>query len=160
MNDVFWLLPGVLAGRAGPNREPWRISDFRDAGIRAVLYVNDGELCHPDELAVADIAYRCIPLSANAPPRVGDRDHCEAILPEAYAFVTSNLKLGSATLVHCSSGKDRTALFMAHYLVRSRPYSPAEAVAKVKAVRPIAFTAEGWEPFALEVLAAIGGRGD
>lgn len=154
MNHVFWVLPSFLAGRAGPNREPWRASNLRDAGIRAVLSVNDGELCHPEEFAVADIAYCCIPLSANAPPRLGDSEHCKAVLPRAYDFVTSNLKLGLATLVHCSSGKDRTGLFMAYYLVRSQHYSPADAIARIKTIRPIALSAEGWEPFALEVLTA------
>jgi protein-tyrosine phosphatase len=91
-----------------------------------------------------------------------NREHCdsEAVLLEAYAFVTSSLKWGSATLVHCSSGKDRTVLFTAYYLARSQHYSPAEAATRINAVRPIAFTAEGREPFALEVLAAMGGRED
>jgi len=157
MQHVFWLLPGILAGRAGPNREPWRVDELRSAGVRAVLSVNDGELCHEEDLAAVGIDYRCLPLSANAPPREGDLEHCRAVLPRAYAFVSEKASAGVASLVHCYSGKDRTGLFMAYFLVRSQGLQPHDAIARVKAVRPIALSAEGWDQFALNVLSREGG---
>lgn len=152
MKHIFWLVPGVLAGRPGPDRENWDLAELRRAGIAAVLSVNDGLLCHPEDFARQGLRYGCIPLSPNAPPQLGDLEHCRRALPEAYTFVTDAAGSGGATLVHCSSGKDRTGLFMAYYLVRTQGASPAEAVRAVKRVRTIAFSAPGWDQFALDVL--------
>jgi protein-tyrosine phosphatase len=152
MRHVFWLLPGILGGRPGPNREPWRVDELRNAGVGAVLSVNDGESCHTDDLAAVGIDYRCLPLSANAPPREGDLEHCRAVLPQAYAFVMDKTSSDIPCIVHCSSGKDRTGLFMAYFLIQSPGLEPIEAIARVMAVRPIALSAEGWDRFALDVL--------
>jgi protein-tyrosine phosphatase len=54
------------------------------------------------------------------------------------------------------SGKSRTGLFLVYYAVRALQVTGKEAIERVRAVRPIAFTAPGWEEFALEVLAAGG----
>ena len=51
MKKVFWLIPGQLAGRPGPDLEPWDLAELRTAGIGAVLSVNDGSLCYPEEFA-------------------------------------------------------------------------------------------------------------
>lgn len=155
MKHVFWLVPGVLAGRPGPDREPWSLAELGQSGFGAVLSVNDGVLCHPGDFARCGIEYRCLPLSPNAPPQPGDVEHCRRVLPEAFDFVMCMARSGKATLVHCSSGKDRTGLFMAYYLVRSGGVSAQEAVKTVRQVRPIAFSALGWDRFAQEVLASI-----
>ncbi|HEX2611571.1 MAG TPA: hypothetical protein VHK68_11215, partial [Gemmatimonadales bacterium] len=47
-----------------------------------------------------------------------------------------------------------TGLFMAYYLCRRCGLPGAAAIERVKVVRPIAFTAVGWEEFALEILAS------
>lgn len=153
MRYVFWLIPGILAGRPGPDLETWDLAELRRAGIGAILSVNDGALCHPEEFARNDIHYRCLPLSPNAPPRPGDMEHCRQVLPRALDFVDKMQDLGRATLVHCHSGKDRTGLFMVYYLVRTHGLSSEAALATLKKVRPIALSADGWEQFANEVLA-------
>jgi protein-tyrosine phosphatase len=135
------------------------LQHLRDAGIGAVLSVNDGALCHPEDFEKVGLLYRCLALSANAPPQPGDLEHCVAVLPDAYAFVVANEEQGIATLVHCHSGKDRTALLMAYYLCRRCGLPGAAAIERVKAVRPIAFTAVGWEEFALEILASTTSSG-
>lgn len=152
MRHVFWLAPGILAGRPGPDREPWDLAELSCSGFGAVLSVNDGVLCNPGDFARSGIEYRCLPLSPNAPPQPGDIEHCRRVLPGAFDFVTQMAKSGKATLVHCSSGKDRTGLFMAYYLVQSGGISAEDAMQAVKRVRPIAFSALGWEQFAREVL--------
>lgn len=140
MDDLFWLIPGALAGRAGPDRAPWRLESIRGAGIGAVLSVNDGLLCHPGDFRAHRLEYACVPLSPNAPPRPGDEEACLKALPLAYSFVEEQARSGRATMVHCSSGKDRTGLFLAYYLVRQA--LPVEAaIAEVRRVRPIAFSA-------------------
>lgn len=152
MDQLFWVIPSVLAGRAGPDRAPWRLERLREAGIGAVLSVNDGLLCHPEDFRAQQIAYTCVPLSPNAPPRPGDEETCRKALPLAYAFVQEQAQSGRATMVHCSSGKDRTGLFLAYYLVRRQALSVEAAIGEIRRVRPIAFSAPGWDAFAVEVL--------
>ena len=152
MNHVFWLVPGVLAGRSGPNRDPWDAQDLRAGGIGAILSVNDGGACHPEDFAALGMSYRCIPLSDNEPPRDGDMEHCLAALPEAYDYVRGELDEQRAVLVHCRSGKDRTGLFMCYFLIRESGMSIDDAIAEVRRVRPIALSAEGWEELAVAVL--------
>lgn len=128
---------------------------MRDAGIGAVLSVNDGLLCHPDDFRAHGISYACIPLSDNAPPQPGDDEACLRALPLAGAFVQKQLASDRITVVHCSSGKDRTGLLLAYHLMREAGLPPAAAIEEVRRVRPIALTAPGWHDFAFDVLGRI-----
>lgn len=152
MQHLFWLIEGELCGRSGPNHDPWSLTELAGAGVGAVLSVNEGESVYEDELAAAKLAYACVPLAANAPPRPGDLELCLERLPRALDFVNAQLERGAATLVHCRHGKDRTGLFMAYYLNQRHGLAPEAALARVRSVRPIALTATGWDAFALEVL--------
>ena len=158
MDHVFWLVPNQLAGRCGPDEQPWRLEHLRQAGIGAVLSVNDGELCRREDFAQRGLAYACIPLSRNAPPRDGDLEHCLGALPAALSFVAENIGRRIPVLVHCSAGKDRTGLFMAYYLMQREGCSIRQAMERVQTVRSIAFTADGWHDFALHVLSAESGN--
>lgn len=155
MHEVFWLLPNKLGGRPGPERSHWRLPALRDAGVGAVLSVNDGVLCHPKDFRALDIAYACIPLSDNAPPQPGDDAVCLEALPNAYRFVKQQLDDERVTIVHCSSGKDRTGLFLAYYLMQVNGLSAATAFDRIRSIRPIAFTAIGWDELALDVLRQV-----
>jgi protein-tyrosine phosphatase len=154
MDHIFWLVPNILAGRCGPSEQPWRLDRLRQSGFGAVLSVNDGELCRPAEFIQQGLAYACIPLSNNAPPRDGDLEYCLRVLPAALSFVRANISRGVPVLVHCAAGKDRTGLLMAYYLMQSDGCSPRQAMDRVRAVRSIAFTADGWDDFAFQVLTA------
>jgi protein-tyrosine phosphatase len=157
MKHVFWLVPGALAGRSGPNLHPWDAEDLRAGGIGAVLSVNDGAACHAEDFTALGMSYRCIPLSDNAPPRDGDLEHCLDALPEAYDYVRFEIDRRRAVLVHCRSGKDRTGLFMCYFLVREAGMMAGDAIAAVRGVRPIALSAEGWEDLATAVLESRSG---
>lgn len=152
MNNLFWLIPGKLAGRPGPDREPWDVDALYLAGIRAVLSVNDGRLVHARDFALRDMAYACIPFTDNAPPRQGDEEICRVALRQAYRFVHTQITAGNPVLVHCTSGKDRTGLVLSHFLVRQSNCSAADAIARVRQVRPIALSATGWEELAHRLL--------
>jgi len=152
MDQVFWLHDSFVGGRPGPNLVPWNLFDLRDAGIGAILSVNDGELVHADDLSALDIDYLCTPLSENAPPRVGDTETCLASLPKGYEFVLRNRKLGRKTLVHCRQGRDRTGMFLAYYIFKQLGVSPEVAIAQLKEIRSDALAAEGWAEFTLQVL--------
>lgn len=156
MREIFWAIPGRLAGRAGPNLRPWSIAELSAGGIAAVLSVNDGELCHPLDFEQAGMSYACVPLSENAPPRPGDVELCVQALPQAYAFAASHFERERSVLVHCRSGKDRTGLFLAYALLR-QGVSPSidDAIEEVRRMRPIAFSAPGWPEHARDVLSRL-----
>lgn len=89
MDQVFWLHDNFIGGRPGPNLIPWNLPDLKDAGIGAILSVNDGALIHADDLSALDINYRCTPLSENAPPREGDMETCsDALAAEGWEEFT------------------------------------------------------------------------
>ena len=152
MEHIFWLIPDRLAGRPGPTVEPWNHSEINAAGFGAVLSLNDGSECQPGEFAKHGIHYACIPLPPNAPPEPGDDIVCIESLPKAYSFVIAHLNDDRRVLVHCAGGKDRTGLFLAYFLMQKEQISTAEAIARVRQVRPVAITAEGYEEFAERVL--------
>jgi len=155
MRQVFWLRPKLIAGRSGPNRDPWMPAELAAAGIGAVLSVNDAASVYSDDLAKAGIESACFPLADNAPPRSGDFEHCLAMLPAALDYLRMLMAKGKTPLIHCSAGKDRTGLVMCHYLCQCEAYEPRDAIDEVRRVRPIALSASGYEAFALEVLKAL-----
>lgn len=156
MQRIFWLAPDRVAGRTGPSKDPWNLLEMREHGFTAVLSVNDGAFCHAKDIEAAGMRYKCQPLSPNAPPKEGDLEHCLHALPLALQYVVENERGGGATLVHCHWGKDRTGLFLAYYAAKIWKYPPHQAIAAVKAVRPIALSAAGWDEFAVQVLSTSG----
>jgi protein-tyrosine phosphatase len=155
MRNVFWLRDGAIGGRSGPNRDLWHPDELAAGGVGAVLSVNDGELVHHDELAAVGIEYFCAPLSNAAPPRDGDLDICVDALPRALAFAVRSIGQRRPVLVHCTSGKDRTGMFLSYYLCATEGLSPSDAIREVRRVRPIALSADGWELFAERVLGEL-----
>ena len=152
MKHIFWAIPDRLAGRPGPDEEPWILSDLRAAGFGAVLSVNDGESCDPNDFEKQGILYACVPLSKNAPPKPGDDLICVEALQKGFSFVGSQLSLGRRVLIHCQGGADRTGLFLSYCLMQLEGVRPAAAIERIRQVRPIALSAEGWEDFAYQVL--------
>ena len=154
-SEIFWLRPGVLAGRAGPDLVPWTVEELQASNIRRVLSVNDGALVHPEDFSPIGIEYGCYPLPDNAPPQPGDVEAAIDTLVAALEFVLAPKPQEGGVLVHCRSGKDRTGLFLCYYLVCIEGFTTERAIDEVKAVRPIALTAPGWDAFAREVLSAV-----
>lgn len=72
-------------------------------GIGAVLSVNDGDLCLDEDFARRGLAYACVPLSDNAPPRDGDLEHCLSRPSEGVAFAEENMGQNIPVLVHCAA---------------------------------------------------------
>jgi protein-tyrosine phosphatase len=151
MDKLFWIIPERLAGRPGPDEEPWDLQTFQRAGIGAILSVNDGRLCNPQQMATYDIAYGCYPLSDLVPPQPGDDEICLKILPSTYEFIEAQLGYGRTVVIHCSGGNDRTGLCLGYFLVRHRGLSPDQALHTLRAVRPTALSAQGWESFAQQI---------
>lgn len=156
MRNVFWLRPGVIAGRTGPNKDLWDPHELAEGGIGAIISVNGGDSVYPQELAAAGLHYKCVPLSDSAPPMPGDLEICALALPAALEFACESIGANRSVLVHCRSGKDRTGMFLSYYLCKMEGLSAPQAIEEVRRVRPIALSAQGWESFTLEVLGALG----
>jgi len=151
MNHTFWLEPNRIAGRSGPNKDPWDLTEIAAAGFKGILSVNNGEAVHETLVRQLGMDYAHTPLADNAPPREGDTAKCLAALPRILSFIDQTLHRGPV-LIHCRSGKDRTGLAMAAYLIQNKGLTVAAAMRRVLEVRPIAFTAEGWMGFSEAVL--------
>ena len=154
MEHVFWLRKGKIAGRSGPNTNSWDLNEIKANGFSAILSVNNGEAVHESILSGLGIAYSNIPMSSNAPVRKGDSELCLKNLPKAMNFIKENM-LNGPVLIHCRSGKDRTGMVLAAYLIEFEGYDVKAAMEKVIEVRPIAFSAEGWMDFVPVVLNLI-----
>jgi len=155
VKHIFWLLPDRVAGRAGPNREPWDPALLAGAGIDVVLSVNFAQAVDVEALQAAGLRHACLPLPEDAPPSERDELHCAMVLPRALEYLEAELDAGATVLIHCSSGKDRTGMLMVALLMRREGLAVEAALAAVRAVRPIALSAEGWEPMARRVLARL-----
>jgi protein-tyrosine phosphatase len=70
-------------------------------------------------------------------------------------FALGSIDRERSVLVHCSSGKDRTGLFLSYYLCVTEGLGPGDAIREVRRVRPIALSADGWESFAYKVLGEL-----
>ncbi|MGF1742091.1 dual specificity protein phosphatase family protein [Vibrio profundum] len=150
MEHVFFIEP-LVAGRSGPDKDMWDIETLQGEGVATILSVNDGEMVHVSRLTSLGIEYLHIPLSSNAPIQEGDLGICLQALPRIVRFIDVSQKLGTV-LIHCRSGKDRTGLALAAYLVEVKGYRIQAAMDAVKSVQPNAFSAAGWDEFARCVL--------
>lgn len=151
MKHAFWLIEGKIAGRSGPNLDTWNLAELKEQGFAAILSVNFAESVDSHEMEKVGIAHANIPMSPNAPVQAGDKETCLENLPKAMAFIQVQ-KAAGPVMIHCRSGKDRTGLVMAAYLIQFEGMTAKDAMDKVFSVRSIAFSAEGWIPFALDVL--------
>ena len=62
MQHIFWLIEDRLCGRAGPNYQPWRAQELKQAGVGALLSVNNGDSVYADDFEAFGMSCRCIPL--------------------------------------------------------------------------------------------------
>ncbi len=154
MKNTFWLVPGRVAGRCGPNHEPWSLSQIRAAGIAAVLNLSECQPCQV-EFTAAQVDVAWIPLPNSYPADAYAEEECLRLLPQAQAFLQSHLDAGCNVLVHCTLGQDRTGLLLAYHLAVSEGLCPEEAIRKVKQVRPKALSARGWTEMAQRILLTL-----
>jgi hypothetical protein len=139
---MYWIVPGVLAGRPGPECVPWNLGDFVESGIGGVVSL-DGPI-RTKELHAAGLRH----LPAYQPMLLlrsdEERMRFLSVMRPALAFIDELRDLGLATLVHCYHGCDRTGAVLACYLVARRGSSASEAVRSVQKVNPDAMWAVGY----------------
>ncbi|MGC7893605.1 protein-tyrosine phosphatase family protein [Vibrio anguillarum] len=153
LENLFFVTNSV-AGRCGPDKVMWDLEELWSSGVRAIISVNDGESVHISRLKAIGFAYEHIPLSSNAPVQSGDFEVCLDALPRIIKFIEQNETQGKV-VVHCKSGKDRTGLALAAYLLKSKGFGVEESMAAVKDVRDIAFSAPDWDWFTEKVLVGL-----
>ena len=159
MISCYWIEADRLAGRQGPNQVPWDLSALA-LRFDLVISLTERMLNRSNEFAEVGLDHVCIPLPKNRPPLNGDKTEIKIILPLLFDLMKKELSRGRRVLVHCSSGKDRTALVLAYYLMRERGISPEDAAAKIVELKPNAFSALGWHELALATLSELAGSND
>ncbi len=150
MNYAYWVLPGLLAGRPGPDEFPWDLRELRRAGFGAILSLHAGGI-DPAEIGQHGLAHLLLPLPGSVPPTPQDIVVYRVQLPQAWAFIAQHVVGGIPTLVHCHAGRDRTGVVLAGYLCAALGLPPAEAIARLRAAKPSALTAPGYAELVYEL---------
>ena len=161
--DLWWAVPGVLAGMSMPFIDPERretpgasLDAYPDelpllwrAGIRAIVCM----LNMPSAEAVysaAGFAFHLMPvLDGDAPTHEQ--------FAQFLGFLSEQRTMNRAVAVHCEAGIGRTGTALAGYLITSG-CTLASAVARVRSVRPGAVETTRQMRFLHQVQAAIEGE--
>lgn len=105
--NVWWVLPGKLAGVRKPTAE--EIPDLQATGIGAIVSVMDD----PSNLALyqqAGIPYLWLPTKGGTAP---SREQIQSL----QTFIEEQNELSHAVAVHCTSGRRRTGTMLTASLI-------------------------------------------
>jgi hypothetical protein len=143
VKHVYGVIDQLLAGRPGPYLEPWDPKQLYEGGLRAVVSLADEE-------PVEDLApYGLTHYRGHFPPvMLFSKGMQKAFIYQAipvWAFIEEQLAQGRPTLVHCHAGQDRTGAVLAGYLVTHRGLTPDQALQRLRAAKPMAMSADGYE---------------
>ena len=142
VEHVYWVIDHLLAGRPGPQLEPWDPAELYAAGIRTIISLAAEEPVTDLEL------YGFTHYRADFPPvMLFSKGMQKAFIYQAipvWAFIEEQLAQGMPTLVHCHAGQDRTGTVLAGYLVTHRGLTPELALQKLRDVKPMAMSADGY----------------
>ena len=155
MKKAFWLVKGKLCGRPGPAEAPWDVKELYDGGIRTIISLDQDNVNHK-AIVEAGIEHISFTLPDSIPPTKDDARLWQDILPVALNYIKKRMSDGSgAILVHCWAGKDRTGMLLGSFLTLVEGLKPKEAFLKLREVRPVALSSEGYEEFFLELMQQI-----
>jgi len=142
MDHVYWVKPGLLAGRCGPDKVPWDVGALYARGFRTVVTV-------ASEVPVGDLApyglhHRREPvLPLPWLTWLGQRRLARRLMP-LLEFIHAELAARRPVLVHCHDGDDRTGVVLAGYLVIYAGLVWRSAVACVRDANPRAMKMPGY----------------
>ncbi len=106
-DTLWWVIPNQLAGVRKPVIDELPV--LKAAGIRAIVSVMD-DPSNLDVYAASNIPHCWLPtVGGQAPTREQVETFCQ--------FVDRHHQTGGAVAVHCSSGRRRTATFLAAFLI-------------------------------------------
>ena len=141
MNAVYWVLPGLLAGRPGPDQVPWDLAGLWAAGLRTIV-----SLSPVDGTSIREAGFRhlAVPLNGGLAFLPVLRWRLARQVLEVVDFVAAEVAAGRPTLVHCRQGNDRTGAALAGYLVRHQGLTPAQAIRRLLQANPQAMRSPGF----------------
>jgi protein-tyrosine phosphatase len=116
LENLWWVLPGKLAGVRKPTAE--ELVELQSAGIGAIVSLMD-DPANLNLYEQAGIPHCWLPTTGGTAPT-----------PEQLAtfqeFVDHQTSLGRGVAVHCTSGRRRTGTILAAYLIHTgHPYADA-----------------------------------
>jgi protein-tyrosine phosphatase len=152
MDKVYWVIDDRLGGRRGPNQEPWSLAAIKAGGVTMVVSLTERMFNRSVDFASVEIKHVCLPLSSNAPPLPGDEFNIASLLPGLVGILRKELAGNGKVVVHCSSGKDRSALLLAYYLKTTNQISTGTALDIVRSKNPEMLSAHGWLDMAIRIL--------
>lgn len=159
--DLWWALPGALAGMPMPmlaierREQPGPLNEYRDdlpllaqAGIGAVVCLLNLPQDAP-VYAAAGFGYQCLSIPDGHPPSV-------AQFVKFLHFLREQRAQGRAVAVHCAAGLGRTGTMLAGCLIASGVEFQA-AVRQIRAVRPGAIETSSQMKFLSDLPQALRG---
>ncbi|MCS7158964.1 MAG: dual specificity protein phosphatase family protein [Gemmatales bacterium] len=143
MQHIYWPIADSIGGRCGPAAAPWDLVSWRQAGIRAIVSLDDTQV-FPSQIEAAGIAHLPIywPM-IELTSRSLQRDFVQR-LPIIFRFLQQHTRDGGKAVVHCYHGLDRTGAVLACYLVYRYGCSAREAIEAIRKLRPQALSAYGY----------------
>jgi len=142
MSDFYWILPGLLAGRPGPQTVPWDLTALWEAGFRTIV-----SLVSVDEAPIRAAGFRhlYVPLDGALAFLPSLRRRLARRMRPVVDFVAEEVAAGRPTLVHCRKGNDRTGAVLAAYLACYQGMTPEEAIRRVLEANPQAMRSLGFK---------------
>jgi atypical dual specificity phosphatase len=145
---LFWPTLGwnLLLARVIPSKRRWwdrvdrnvilgalpfasSVQPLYDAGVRAVVNTCQEYAGPIEEYERLGIEQLRIPTTDFTPPRLAD-------VRRAVAFIAAKAEKGETVYVHCKAGRARSATVVACWLMYRYRISAAEAVSRLRQVRP------------------------
>ena len=148
---TYMVEPGLLYGRPGPNKSRWDLDTLKRRGLAVVVSLVHIE--DPATVARAGLKHYVFPFEDKIYlPYKTANGFVLDIFDEFDRVLDIHLPKGEPVLVHCNSGKDRTGLLLAYYLVSRKGVSAKRALKMLRKLKPDALSASGYEEilFALE----------
>ncbi len=142
MKTLYWILPGLLAGRPGPQIVPWDLAELREMGFQTIvsLVSVDGE-----PIRAAGFRHLYVPLDGALAFLPVLRRRLARRMRPVVDFIAEEVAAGCPTLVHCRQGNDRTGAVLAAYLACYRGLTPEEAIQRVLEANPQAMRSLGFK---------------
>ncbi len=151
MKNTFCLGDGLLCGRPGPASVPWDIDEIKDAGISAIVSLDQANVDF-ETIKNSGIEHLSVTLPDSIPPTSADEQLWIDALPVVLKFIDDRISTGRKVMVHCWAGKDRTGVLLGSYLTLVKGMEPHEAFKNVRKCRPVAMTSTGYENFFLGLM--------
>ncbi len=149
MRHVYWVLPGLLAGRPGPDCAPWDLDELWQAGFRALVTLDRRgvDLAAVRRIGFAHRWYERADLPDILLRTFQEQVGFVAAIEPALAFIHEQVTASRATLATVDSHSrepDSSTPALAGYLVRYHGLTADAAIARVRAARPDAMAALGY----------------